>query len=186
MDFYPFDDDYVRRLREGDRVIEDHYSGYFKPLLTAALHRRGMSFVDIEDVIQDTHLRVLNQLRNGRGIRDSHAFGGLVYTTCIHVAQEFERKRRKTTELDENRPSPDPDALRGLLRKEVETRVRRALQELARENPRDARILHDLYFRERTKDQICENHGVDRDYLRVLLHRALKKFREEYDDPDDS
>ena len=48
------------------------------------------------------------------------------------------------------------------------------------------RILRDLFMKDMDKDEVCEQHGVSRDYLRVLVHRALQKFRRKYEDPDDS
>jgi len=185
MDFFAFDDEYVRRLRDGHPETVEHYFDYFKELLKAKLRRRGLPPSDIEDIIQTTHFRVFDQLLRGEGIRDGHAFGGWVNTTCTHVAQEHERKRHETVELDVELPSHDEDSLRELIRKETKLRVRRALLSLAKENKRDADILRDLYIKDLEKDEICRKHGVDRNYLRVLLHRALKKFRDEYD-PDDS
>ena len=35
MDFFTFDDEYVRRLREGDPCTEEHYEHYFGLLLIA-------------------------------------------------------------------------------------------------------------------------------------------------------
>ena len=35
-----------------------------------------------------------------------------------------------------------------------------------------------MFFEGRDKDQICRDLEVDRDYLRVLLHRAKNHFRE--------
>jgi RNA polymerase sigma-70 factor (ECF subfamily) len=186
MDFFQFDDEYVRRLREGDRETVEHYVDYFKLPLLRMLRRRGISLDDCEDVLQITHLRVIQELWNGKGIRDSHAFGAWVHTICTHVAQELERKRRETVELDPEQASKDEGALRELLLKEKKARVRQALQSLAKKEKRDADILRDLFFRDLDKDEICRNHGVDRDYLRVLIHRALKKFSNEYDDLNDS
>ncbi|HEU4888389.1 MAG TPA: sigma-70 family RNA polymerase sigma factor [Thermoanaerobaculia bacterium] len=186
MELFAFDDDYVRRLREGDRETEEHYVRYFKLPLTLMLRRRGVPSDEREDIIQITHLRVINELRYGKGIRDGHAFGGWVHAICTHVAQELERKRRETVEVPEELASKDEGALRQLLTKETEARVRRALQSLATKEKRDADILRELFFQDRPKDEICRRHGVDRGYLRVLVHRALKKFRDEYDHPDDS
>lgn len=183
MDFFAFDDEYVRRLREGDRWTEEHYVHYFKPLLTVRLLRRGTPSSEIPDIIQTTHLRVFNELRNGKGIRDGHAFGGWVLTVCTHVAQEMERKRHETVEIvDDQFQSEEDDALRELITKETIARVRRTLQSLGKKDKRDADILREVYLKERDKDQICRKHGVDRAYLRVLVHRAIKKFRDEYDD----
>ena len=33
---------------------------------------------------------------------------------------------------------------------------------------------------ERDKDEVCKDFGVDRNYLRVLLHRAKSAFRAQY------
>jgi DNA-directed RNA polymerase specialized sigma24 family protein len=187
MDLFAFDDEYVRRLRDGDPETVQHYLDYFKLPLTHKLRRRrALQIDDIKDIIQSTHLKVFQQLHSKEGIRDSHAFGALVHTTCTHVAQEYERKHRQTFELKDEFVSRDEDALRELITKETKLRVRRVLQSLAAgKDKRDAEILRDLYIKELEKDEICRKHGVDRNYLRVLIHRALKKFREEYD-PDDS
>jgi RNA polymerase sigma-70 factor (ECF subfamily) len=55
-------------------------------------------------------------------------------------------------------------------------RVRAALVALA---PRDRELLTWLFFEGRDKDQICRDLEIDRDYLRVLLHRAKNHFREQ-------
>jgi RNA polymerase sigma-70 factor (ECF subfamily) len=184
MDLFAFDDDYVRRLREGDRWTEEHYVNYFTPLLTSKL-RGNVSPNDIEDVIQDTLMRVLNELKNGKGIRDGHAFGAYVLRFCNNIKHEHLRGNRPTVELKDVYRSED-DALRDLITKEKIKRVRLTLLWLAKGNKRDAAILRDLFFNDCEKDAVCQKYGVDRDYLRVLVHRALKKFREKYGGPDDS
>jgi RNA polymerase sigma-70 factor (ECF subfamily) len=181
MDFFAFDDEYVRRLREGDRETEEHYVQYFQLPLTLRLRRRGTPSSEIPDVIQTTHVRVFNELRNGKGIRDSHAFGKWVITFCTHVAQELERKRRETVELVDEFESEEDDALRELITKDTKARVRRTLQSLARTDKRSAEILRDVFLKESDKDEICRKYGVERGYLRVLVHRALRRFRDEYD-----
>jgi RNA polymerase sigma factor (sigma-70 family) len=45
---------------------------------------------------------------------------------------------------------------------------------------RDRHILQARFFEERENDDVCVQFGVDRDYLRVLLHRALNRFGELY------
>ena len=51
--------------------------------------------------------------------------------------------------------------------------VRKLLTELPQ---RDQAILRAI-LDERSKDDICRQFGVSRDYLRVLVHRAKEKFR---------
>ena len=45
---------------------------------------------------------------------------------------------------------------------------------------KDARILRAIFIDERPKDEVCAEMRVDRDYLRVLLHRAKNQFRRLY------
>ena len=37
-----------------------------------------------------------------------------------------------------------------------------------------------IFFEEKEKDEVCREFGVDRGYLRVLLHRAKQSFRDIY------
>ena len=55
--------------------------------------------------------------------------------------------------------------------------VRRVLDDLSE---RDRGLLRAVFLEERDKDEVCTELGVDRDYLRVLLHRAKGSFREVY------
>jgi RNA polymerase sigma-70 factor (ECF subfamily) len=45
---------------------------------------------------------------------------------------------------------------------------------------RDRRLLREVFLEERDKDEVCRDFGVDRDYLRVLLHRAKQSFKSLY------
>jgi RNA polymerase sigma-70 factor (ECF subfamily) len=38
-------------------------------------------------------------------------------------------------------------------------------------------LLREIFLDERDKDEVCRDFGVDRDYLRVLLHRAKQSFK---------
>ena len=46
--------------------------------------------------------------------------------------------------------------------------------------PRDSSLLKAVFLDERDRDEVCQEFGVDRDYLRVLLHRAKREFKAEY------
>jgi RNA polymerase sigma-70 factor (ECF subfamily) len=51
---------------------------------------------------------------------------------------------------------------------------------------RDRRVLRAIFFEERDKDEVCRELGITRDNLRLLLHRAKQKFKDLFDDGDDS
>ena len=41
-------------------------------------------------------------------------------------------------------------------------------------------LLKAVFLDERDRDEVCRELGVERDYLRVLLHRAKQEFKTEY------
>ena len=41
----------------------------------------------------------------------------------------------------------------------------------------DRAVLRKVFLEDRDKDEICHELGIDRDYLRVRVHRALARFR---------
>jgi RNA polymerase sigma-70 factor (ECF subfamily) len=56
--------------------------------------------------------------------------------------------------------------------------VRTILEDLSE---KDRQILRAVFLEEKDKSVICEDFQVDRDYLRVLVHRAKTRFREAFD-----
>ena len=54
-------------------------------------------------------------------------------------------------------------------------------QILARLPEKDRQLLRAIFLEERDKNEVCRELGVNRDYLRVLLHRAKQNFRAFYE-----
>ncbi len=178
MELQGFDAAYLERLRKGHPETERQFAAYFGELILIKLRSRLRSWQLIEDIRQETFLRVLRAVRAPLGIREPARFGAFVNSVCNNVLLEFLRsdKRHRATEDEpdsraETAPS-DPEAQ--LISKERMELVRRILEQLA---PRDRQILRALFLEECDKDEICAEFGVDRDYLRVLLHRAKNQFR---------
>jgi RNA polymerase sigma-70 factor (ECF subfamily) len=61
--------------------------------------------------------------------------------------------------------------------RQIKDKVGEVLRGLA---PRDRSLLKAVFLDERDRDEVCREFGVDRDYLRVLLHRAKQEFKTEY------
>lgn len=178
MELFAFDEEYVRRLREGDRWTEEHFRSYFQQLLLIKLRRRLPSLDAIEDVRQDVFLRVFKGLRSpGGGIRDARKLGAYVNTICNNVVFGRYREGNHTEPLLDSHLNitTSEDVENALVTSEQAKRVRRVVEGLPK---RDAAILRALFFGERSNDDVCREFGVDRGYLRVLLHRAKGKFRE--------
>jgi DNA-directed RNA polymerase specialized sigma24 family protein len=60
-----------------------------------------------------------------------------------------------------------------------ETRAR-TMRVLASLPARDTEILRAVFIEAEDKDSVASRFGVDREYLRILLHRAIIKFRDAY------
>ena len=89
MQFQNFDEEYVRRLADGDAAAGDHFASYFNDILYLKLRVRLRSPELIEDVKQETLLRVLVILRKGEGVRRPDRFGAFVNAVCDNVMREL-------------------------------------------------------------------------------------------------
>jgi RNA polymerase sigma-70 factor (ECF subfamily) len=74
-------------------------------------------------------------------------------------------------------PATGADALDIVAAKQIKDKVRKILLRLPL---RDRLLLKAVFLDERDRDEVCREFRVDRDYLRVLLHRAKQEFKTEY------
>jgi RNA polymerase sigma factor (sigma-70 family) len=179
MDFFAFDDDYVRRLRDRDARTEEHFFVYFHELLRIKLRGRLRSSADVEDVCQEVFLRVLTKLREPENpLRDGTKLGAYVNGFCNNIL--FERYRinvRAEEQLDEYRhdSASSEDIVTDFLTRETRDEVHRILDEIG---PPDSDLLRAVFLDEEDKDVICKRFNVTRNHLRLLLFRARKKYRD--------
>jgi RNA polymerase sigma-70 factor (ECF subfamily) len=175
MDFFDFDDDYVRRLREGDRETGEHFERYFRELLLAMLRRRLGSHADAKDALQKTFLRTFEKLPQ---LRDARRLGSFVLGIARNVVLEHYRDRGRTVPLDEKwEGQSNDDSYQRLHILFLQALVRQILVDMDKDTPKEAAVLRAVYIDEEDKDEVCRRHGITRDYLRVVLHRAKEKFR---------
>jgi RNA polymerase sigma-70 factor, ECF subfamily len=179
----PFDDAYVERLRLGDAATEKEFVSYFSDLIRIKLRSRLRDGALVEDVRQETFLRVLRVLRSPEGLRDAACLGAFVNSVCNNVYLEMLRakgRHRTPTEEEERRPIADDamlDPESQFLSDERRALVRDVLDRLP---AKDRAVLRAVFLEEKEKDEVCAELGVGRDYLRVLLHRAKQQFRVSY------
>jgi RNA polymerase sigma-70 factor, ECF subfamily len=181
VDFFVFDKNYVERLRAGDRSTEDHFVTYFEQLLRIKLRARTLTSDKVEDLRQETFIRVIAAVRREGGVRQPERFGAFVNSICNNVLLEHYRSSAKNQPLDEVHfeiPDKVLDLEGMLVTKESSERVRQVLNDMPQ---KDRDLLRALFFLDMEKDDICREFGVDRDYLRVLVHRAKDKFRVLYE-----
>ena len=178
MQLQSFDEAYVQRLQAGDFRTQEHFVGYFSELIQLKLRSRVNT--PIEDIRQETFTRVFAALRDGK-IRQPERLGAFVNSMCNNVLLEYYRSSSRQDSLDDEEqpeiPAVHVDVLGALAAKQIGEKVREILEEMPE---RDRRLLRDIFLEERDKDEICSDFGVDREYLRVLLHRAKQSFKSLY------
>lgn len=181
MDFVAFNKAYVEQLRNGNPAIERHFSVYFEKLLQIKLRARGIGSDKVDDLKQDTFIRVIASVRKEGGVRQPERFGAFVNSTCNNVLLEYYRSLGKNQQMDDTHEEiPDKVTnLEGMIvSKQCSEQVRNILLGLP---ARDRELLRAVFLEEKDKDTVCRDFGVDRNYLRVLLHRAKDKFRAVYE-----
>lgn len=181
LHFYSFDEAYLSRLRAGDFRTQEHFSAYFSALIKIKLGSRLRRPEAMEDVRQETFARFFAALRAGK-ILQPDRLGSFVNSICNNVLQEHYRSDVHKASLDcdeedNDVPAVNINLLDALVAKETEKKVREILEKLPE---RDRRLLREVFLEERDKDEVCRDFGVDRDYLRVLLHRAKQAFKASY------
>lgn len=180
MELFAFDADYVNRLRDGDHPTEQHFVAYFQQLLRIKLRARFLPPDKVDDLTQETFIRVIGALRREGGVRQPERFGAFVNSICNNVVFERHRTASKDQPLEESHleiadKALDPEKV--MASKQVREQVRNILKDMPR---RDRDLLRAIFLEEKEKDEVCREFGVDRNYLRVCLHRAKEKFREVY------
>ena len=177
LEFFTFDKSYVDRLRDGEPATEQHFVAYFGHLLGIMLRARYLPPEKVDDVRQETLTRVIAILRRDGGVRQPERFGALVSSVCKNVLRENARDWHRSEGLRPDHlelPDKIVDLEKSLIAEETKQKVREILGEM---KPRDRELLRSLFLEDRGKDEVCREFGVDRQYLRVLLHRAKQRFR---------
>lgn len=180
LQFQSFDEAYVERLRAGDFRTQEHFIAYFTELIQIKLRSRVKSQPAAEDLRQETFTRFFTALRDGK-ILQPERLGSFVNSICNNVLLEYYRAGARTSSLDDEPqddiPAKGVDPVGALATQQMDKKVREILEQMSE---RDRRLLREVFLEERDKDEVCREFGVDREYLRVLLHRAKQSFKSLY------
>jgi len=187
LQFEAFDASYLKRLKDGDTQTQNHFVAYFGELIQKKLRSRVSSAQQVADLCQETFARVFKMVRGDSGLRHPERLGPYVVSVCNHVLMEHYRgssreapAREASVEEEYGDTLADTqsiDPLNNAIGQQTVQIVRGVLEELPE---RDRRVLKEIFLEERDKDDVCRDFGIDRDYLRVLVHRAKQAFKSQY------
>jgi RNA polymerase sigma-70 factor, ECF subfamily len=180
VELFSFDREYLGRLRRRDPLTERHFAAYFGELLLIKLRARRLPAEVREDIRQETFVRVLAAVRSEAGIRQPDRLGAFVNSVCNNVLQEYWRSSSRLETMGDEMPDPIDKRidLEGLLvTRQTCQVVRKVLLGLPE---KDGKLLRAVFLEEKGREEMCQELQVDREYLRVLLHRARDRFKAGY------
>jgi RNA polymerase sigma factor (sigma-70 family) len=174
-----FHADYIERLKARNSAIEEHFVCYFRPRLRSLLWRNGARVDEVEDLQQETFVRVLATIESCKAIHFPERFGGFVGAVCQNTLRERFRRDKHYAELDDSAstvPDERQDQHALLLAQERGKIVRRIISRLS---PRDQAVLRAAFWEQKSTGEICRELGLSRGCVRLLLYRAKRRFEEQ-------
>jgi len=159
VEFFTFSKEYVELLRQGDPVTEQHFVAYFEQLLRIKLRSRMLASDTVEDLRQETFIRVIAAVRKDGGVRQPERFGAFVNSICNNVLLEYYRSSTKNHPMEEvymDHPRQNIDLEGMLVTKQSAEQVRRILDAMPK---RDRDLLRAIFLDDKEKDAVCRNLG---------------------------
>jgi RNA polymerase sigma-70 factor, ECF subfamily len=174
--YHLFDEAYIRSLQNQDSETENHLIAYFSRAIQVKLRAR-LRYPDlVEDVSQETFKRLFTHFRSGKSLDNPASLPAFVHVVCHNVMLEMLRSHKRHEHFDENGPEPldsGPDPEDQMVTSERLEAVGKLLELLP---GKDRELLRRL-LEGQDREAVCRALRVDRGYLRVLLHRALDKYK---------
>ena len=173
---FEFNENYLRALEGRDEAAENQLITSLGPRIRTVLRSHLRSWDRTLDAYQETFLRVFTYLRSGKSLDSPSSLPGFVLAVSRNVAFEHLRSYGRQDQFPEEMPDPAdtaPGPEDKVVCEERKQIVRRMLGEL---NQRDRDLLCKL-LEDEDPAKLCRDFGVDRSYLRVLLHRARVRFK---------
>jgi len=139
---------------------------------------RGWDRERAHDIRQKTLLQVLINLHRGGSIESPDRFAPYVIGVFRNKVREEIRDRLRYPQAPEIEPVGESSSAEDEF---VTSRNKERTAAVLNEMPeRDRQVIQLVFLEEAEREEACHRLGVDRDSLRVRLHRAARRFRESY------
>lgn len=174
-----FDEAYLRRLRAGDDETARHFDRHFRRLLRAKVWGKFNRQRE-EDLVDDVMAAAIENIMQGKLIDASclAAYMCGILSNSIKRALRTARPQAISPRFDIERiPDGAKTAELRLAEKERAEAVAKTLSSLTR---KDREVLVDLFYRELSRKEVCEKHGVTNDQLRLVLFYAIRRFQKKW------
>ncbi len=171
FDGLEFDQEYIKKLKAGDKHIEEHFLAYFGALLRIKLRARFDSNEQLERVRDIILSRVLESVRFASAIDYTGQLTLLVSKACREVLREdgSHDSPSSVTTVPLNKPDSRNDKEEAWARKLVRHIIRGF-------STKEQQLLRAVLINKRHADDACKELGLGPDHLPLLLFQAKKRF----------
>lgn len=161
--------------RAANTALDSVLSAY-RPRLTAFIAKMTRNERDVEDLVQETLIKVA---RNWDSFRGESTLSSWVFQIASNVCIDYFRASSSRPELYQEeskiQASSSESILRQIEKKEVDTCVQDGITNLLEA---DRRILIMFYMDGTPVKEIAVTEGISTNSAKVRLHRARKRFRD--------
>ncbi|WP_343073303.1 RNA polymerase sigma factor [Pyxidicoccus fallax] len=166
----------VRRVQEGDLTAFDQLYALTRSDAARTLRHLVGNRVEVEDLLQETYLRLLTAVK---GYRGESRFRTFFYRVCSNVALSHLRWKRRRPE-DPFAEPPDQEAHGEDPERAAQRRQAARLVELALERLKPKKRIVFVYYElcGMSPDEIAESVGSSVNTVRSRLHHARLEFNE--------
>ena len=179
LDSSPCDAAYRLRLRERDVPTVTHFTDFFYVPIRNKI-RHGVSSKQADDLVQDVFVAIFSRIDAGEP-QDPAKLAGYVFGICRHILLRNWDPKRHINLVDADlslfADARDRADIR-LIKKLDQGLVHRIIQRM---QPRDREVIERIIFQEQDRPTAAREMGVTQDNLRLILCRALKRFRTDWD-----
>jgi RNA polymerase sigma-70 factor (ECF subfamily) len=172
-----FDEGFVRRLRMADPDAEREFYAHFSTVIWIKLRGSVRSPELIEDIRQETLLRVLRYLRSDKPLAQPERLGAFVHGVCKNVTLEMQRSHSRHPQLFDTSPEPVDQSASPEKELDISDRQELVREVLAKLSPKDREALGLVYLDEVDRGEACRRLQIAEGYFRVVLYRARLQFR---------
>ncbi|MFY9622504.1 MAG: sigma-70 family RNA polymerase sigma factor [Pyrinomonadaceae bacterium] len=171
----------VSRILSGDKDAEaelvDCFQGGVFQIILNIVRNPPLA----EDLSQDAIITIIRKIRNGDLHHPESLKSFVLSVARYHAIEQMRRIRRRdfneNLEAAEQLPDPAPNQLEELQSSEQLKEICEVMDELT---PRYKELLLRFFINEEPKDVICSDLGLTSAQFDGVLHRARKRYKEQY------
>jgi RNA polymerase sigma factor (sigma-70 family) len=169
------DEQYIQKVLDGDVNAFRYFVSNYKDLAYSISMSIVKSELTAQEAVQDAFVKAFENLSKFKG---KSKFSTWLYRIVVNESlRKIKQKRLETVDLTEETISNTVFSQMDSFKSIHEVEQKEIINETLKIMPQTESLLLRLYYLEENKvDEICEITGLNTPNVKVILHRARKRF----------